>query len=159
MFSAWLKSRKLIPISKLKPEEHERFAQWRERTRTQLGLAIQFFTALSAAGVAFIISMIRDTTFNPQGKERGVALAALSLLLIAVISGSVAVVTRLLDFRYTAQKIRACEEDQPWLKKNIDFVSRLTWFFLWVMLITLLLGIISLALEIFFLYGHKLFGV
>ncbi|CAE6886522.1 conserved protein of unknown function [Pseudomonas marincola] len=61
------------------------------------------FSGLSVGGLGFLFSLLRDASFKPTGILALLFLLAFLSLLVASISGSAAVVTRLFDFRLTAQ--------------------------------------------------------
>lgn len=85
---------------------NERFVRWQGQTISQLSTALALFSGLSVGGLGFLLSLLRDASFKPTGILAVLFLLAFLSLLVASISSCAAVVTRLLDFRLTAQKLR-----------------------------------------------------
>jgi hypothetical protein len=119
----------------------ERYNRWQGLAITQLSVAVSLISGLSVAGLGFGASLLRDA--SPESQR--LVLVAMGLLCIAAFCSCGAVVTRLLDFRLTARKVRKDSHpdyDKP-LKifdKDKDEYSRATWRLFWWSLATFLLG-------------------
>ncbi|UCR83774.1 hypothetical protein [Pseudomonas chlororaphis] len=133
---------------------NERFVRWQGQTISQLSTALALFSGLSVAGLGFLFSLLRDASFKPTGVLALLFLLAVLSLLVASISGSAAVVTRLLDFRLTAQKVRSTnDEPLTFFGTDSSEYGRVTWRLFWTLLISFSIGILlsSAVVGIFYL--------
>jgi len=118
-----------------------RYIRWQGLAINQLSIAVSLISGLSAAGIGFGVSQL--------GGESGISiylvLASIFMLGLAALCSAGAVVTRLLDFRLTARKVRKDEKpdyDKPlkiFLKDKEEY-GRATWRLFWVGQISFLLG-------------------
>lgn len=105
-------------------------------------------------GLGFIFSLLRDASFKPTGILALLFLLAFLSLLVASISGSAAVVTRLLDFRLTAQKLRNTNNEPLTLfGTDSSGYGKATWILFWVLLTSFSIGILlsSVVVAAFYL--------
>src|SRR3989304_1936075 len=88
----------------------ERFIRWQRYTIEQLTFALNLFLGLSVGALAFGLTLLRDDSFSVSGCSKVALSISLVALALSVVAGCAAVVTRLLDFRYTARKVRGDEK-------------------------------------------------
>jgi monoamine oxidase len=137
--------------------------RWQEVRRTQLGYVVNIVLIFSTASLAFSVKMIVDRPILPV---RNLLFLSLGFLILAVFLGLSANLTRLLDFRYTANAARerwlalrqfATEADLPdeeelptkenALKRRqfidrANRLGRLTWYLLFAQLLFFFGGIV-----------------
>lgn len=110
-----------------------RFVRWQSRTIEQLGYAINLVLGLSVAALGFEVSLLLNPHFEPGlCWERMDLLLSLFSLCLSALFGAAAVVTRLLDFRGTAQTIRTNNaEEKKGLRARTKALGYFTWFCFW----------------------------
>ncbi|NJL20985.1 MAG: hypothetical protein HC895_09435 [Leptolyngbyaceae cyanobacterium SM1_3_5] len=69
-------------------------------------MLINLFTGYAVAALGFSVSLLKEASFTPKNLYAYLYLASIFLFGISILLGSVATVTRLLDFQATAQKIK-----------------------------------------------------
>lgn len=113
----------------MEPEQRERYVRWQNYRITQLSFSINLFLGFAVASLAFAINLkLGDNPKNPE-------------LLVSVIKwwawsaffGCIATISRLLDFRYTAKKIR---DGGGFNKVMAKWCGPVTWGMFWGQLIT-----------------------
>lgn len=126
----------------------------------QLTVALNLFLGLSVGSLAFSITLIRDTGFVISGCPKLAFQIGLVSLCLSVFFSCGAVVSRLLDYRYTARKIRADEkeeiEESGVYKYHSSILGQLTWRFFWSQLVTLIVGMSGLIIGVLSAYGNKI---
>lgn len=135
---------------------NERFVRWQGQTISQLSTALALFSGLSVGGLGFLLSLLRDASFKPTGILAVLFLLAFLSLLVASISSCAAVVTRLLDFRLTAQKLRNMNTEPLTLfGTDSSGYGKATWILFWVLLMSFSIGILlsSVVVGTFYLAG------
>lgn len=133
---------------------NERFVRWQGQTISQLSTALALFSGLSVGALGFLFSLLQDTSFKPTGILALLFCIAFLSLLVASISGSAAVVTRLLDFRLTAQKLRKTNNEPLTLfGTDASRYGKATWILFWVLLVSFTIGILlsSVVIGVFYL--------
>lgn len=133
---------------------NERFVRWQGQTISQLSTALALFSGLSVGALGFLFSLLQDTSFKPTGILALLFCIAFLSLLVASISGSAAVVTRLLDFRLTAQKLRKTNNEPLTLfGTDASRYAKATWILFWVLLVSFTIGILlsSVVIGVFYL--------
>ena len=138
----------------------DKFIRWQEYRIEQLAFAQNLFLGLSVGALAFGISLVRDEGFFLSGRSKivfGVGLAALAL---SIVLGCAAVVSRLLDFRSTAAKIRADEKDDAAneagvYKNRSEVFGTLTWSLFWLELLSFVIGLVGLTVGLCSRYGGR----
>ena len=108
-------------------ERRERYARWQNYRVSQLSFSINLFLGFSVASLAYVINLLLSG-------HRGEPVLELVLILWASSAGAgcIATVTRLLDFRYTAQKIIRKNKCNTFLAANL---GKVTWGAFWVQVI------------------------
>lgn len=136
----------------------ERFIRWQTQTISQLSTALAVFSGLSVAGLGFLFSLLRDSKFTPTGIMALLFLFAILSLLTASLSGSAALVTRLLDFRLTAKKVRNTgDEPLTFFGTDSSGYGRATWRLFWTLIISFCVGVLLSSIVIGNIYFDKIF--
>lgn len=138
----------------------DRYNRWQGLGIAQLSVAIALISGLSVAGLGVGLSLLQKNEFLLVA-PKCVFVASLLLLLIAVLLSCGTVITRLLDFRLTARKVRKDMKpnyDKPltifWL--GPDGYGRATWGFFWCSCLTFLVGMVLLVVSIGVAYADRL---
>lgn len=139
----------------------DRYNRWQGLAITQLSVAVALITSLSVAGLGVGFSLLQNKEFLLTVPFKCVFVAALLLLLIAALLSCGAVITRLLDFRLTARKVR--KDTKPTYDKSLtifwlgpDCYGRATWGFFWASCFTFAVGVALLVVSIGAAYADRL---
>ncbi len=137
---------------------NQRFVRWQTQTITQLSFAINLFAGLSVATLGFGVSFLREASFSPTRGYAIVYLIAIALLCVSVFFGIAATVTRLLDFRATAHKVRLyrtepTSDEIAAVGDEATGLGKATWRFFWGLLSTFLVGTAGVIVSLFSVYG------
>ena len=125
----------------MEPSQKERYVRWQDYRITQMSFSINLFLGFAVASLAYAINLkLGENTKNPE-------------LLVFIIKwwswsaafGCFAIVTRLLDFRYTAKKIRDGGSFNAFMAK---WLGPVTWGMFWGQLITYVGGAYCFISEI-----------
>lgn len=140
--------------------DSSRYNRWQGLAINQFSVTVALMTAFSASALGTGFSFLQSTTFKTEHRHL-FALALLSLLLSALLSCS-PVISRALDFRFTARKVRRQMEptySQPLTFFGItsDGFGRLTWRLFWTSVITLIIGVGGLVIRVACAYSDRLF--
>src|SRR3990172_8504257 len=139
-----------------------RYVRWQGLAIAQLSFAINLFLGLSVGSLGFVVSLLREGTFTPSPCYTVVFLSASVLLCFATVCGVGAVVTRLLDFRLTAGKIRRTQtggysETTVEVYSDTEALGNATWRLFWSLAGCFSLGVAGLVVSVFSVYGGRLF--
>jgi hypothetical protein len=137
--------------------EDDRYNRWQGLAIAQLSVAVALISGLSVSALALGMSLLQNKEFVSPGAF-GVAFAwSFPLLLLAAVSSSGAVVSRLLDFRLTARKVR--KDQKPNYSRSLtmfwlgpEAYGRLAWFLFWTGCVAFLAGVILLFTSIWAAY-------
>jgi hypothetical protein len=84
------------------PDEHERYIRWQDYRITQLSFAINLFLGFAVASLAYAISLKLEN--KPHSN---IPLETIIILWgVSAAFGGIATVSKLLDYRHTAKKIK-----------------------------------------------------
>lgn len=114
-------------------EQKERYVRWQNYRITQLSFTINLFLGFAGASLAYVINLkLNQNTQNPE----------LLIFIIKWWSGSaafgcLATVSRLLDFRYTAKKIKFGGKFNTFMS---NWLGPATWGAFWGQLLTYIGG-------------------
>ena len=138
----------------------DRYNRWQGLAINQLSVAVALISGLSVSGLAFGFSLIQNKEFLPCGAFKSMFAWSFPLLILAALLSSSAVVSRLLDFRLTARKVR--KDQNPDYSRPLkifwlgpEAYGRITWAFFWLSCITLLIGIILLFTSTWAAYAYR----
>lgn len=138
----------------------DRYNRWQGLGIAQLSVAVALISGLSVAGLSVGLSLLQKNEFLLTAPKY-VFMVSLLLLLIAALLSCGAVITRLLDFRLTARKVRKDMKpnyDKPltifWL--GPDGYGRATWGLFWCSCLTFLVGVTLLVVSIGIAYADRL---
>lgn len=128
----------------------DRFVRWQGYTMAQLSTALSLLSGLSVAGLAFLFSLLREKDFLPAGFYAVLLLIALTAFFVASVAGTAAVITRLIDFRLTATKVRNGEVEEPltFFGTNASGYGKATWRLFWVLVISFSVAVLCAAVVI-----------
>jgi hypothetical protein len=116
----------------------------------QMSVVLALLSSLSIAGLGLCFSLVQQLSFKPTGCYAVLFLFALVALFIASLSAITATVTRLLDFRLTAQKIRNGEQDEPltYFGTDANGYGKATWRLFWCTTISLCIAVVLVSVVI-----------
>lgn len=139
---------------------NHRYIRWQGLAIAQLSVAVALISGLSVSALALGMSLLQNAEFVPPGTFRVVFAWSFPLLLLAAVSSCGAVVSRLLDFRLTARKIR--KKQNPDYSRSLTLFwlgpekySRLTWFLFWLGCLAFLAGVVLLFTSIWAAYAFN----
>ncbi|MCU7851066.1 MAG: hypothetical protein KZQ80_02520 [Candidatus Thiodiazotropha sp. (ex Monitilora ramsayi)] len=118
----------------MEPEQRERYVRWQNYRINQLTFSINLFLGFAVASLAYVINIKlneKPGTINPD------LLFPIYWWSASAVLGTVASLSRLLDFRYTARKIKDSSECD---KKTAKFFGKATWVTFWMQVITYIVG-------------------
>ena len=139
----------------------DRYIRWQGLGIAQLSVAVALISGLSVAGLGAGVSLLQNKEFLLTAPFKYVFAASLLLLLIAALLSCGAVITRLLDFRLTARKVR--KDTKPTNDKPLtifwvgpDGYGRATWGLFWTSCLTFAVGMVLLVVSIGAGYADRL---
>ena len=126
----------------------------------QLSLVLSLFSGIALGGLGLCFALLQQHAFNPTGRYAVSFLAAFGALFIASLTSIAASVTRLLDFRLTAQKVRRGEVEEPLtvFGANSSGYGKATWRLFWFTLVLLSFAVLLLAIVLAHVYLGDLFN-
>jgi hypothetical protein len=138
-----------------------RYNRWQGLAITQLSVAVALISGLSVAGIGAGLSLLQQKDFFPCGAFKSIFAWSFVFLLFAAIFSCSAVITRLLDFRLTARKVRKDQKKDYnraltifWL--GPDTYGRATWGLFWLSCILFVVGITFLFVTVGATYADRL---
>ena len=134
--------------------DNGRFRWWQKIAIDQLGYSLHLFLGLSIAALGYWFSLLREDRFTPSTTARCALLVALASLALAVSFGLLCVLTRLYDFRWTAQ--RANDNPAAPSQDHLRRVGRLGRGLFYLQVLAFAVGILALATALLLTYGGKL---
>lgn len=138
---------------------NERFVRWQSQTMAQLSTALSLLSGLAVAGLGFLFSLLREQGFAPTGYYALFYLATLAAFFVASLAGITAVITRLLDFRLTARKVRNGSTDEPltMFGTTASGYGKATWRLFWALVVSFTVGVLAGAAAISHVYLGGMF--
>ncbi len=113
----------------MEPDKKERYVRWQNYRITQLSFSINLFLGFAIASLAYVINLkLGKSSLNPD-----ILVFIIKLWSWSAALGCVATVSRLLDFRYTAKKIRDGGKFNSFMAKTLGPV---TWSMFWGQILT-----------------------
>jgi len=131
-------------------DKAERFVRWQGHTMAQMSVVLALLGSLSIGGLGLCFSLLQQGSFKPTGCYATAFLLTLVALFIASLSSITATVTRLLDFRLTAQKVRSGDQDEPLTYFGTDATGygKATWRLFWCAAVSLFIAVVLLSVVI-----------
>jgi uncharacterized membrane protein YtjA (UPF0391 family) len=117
----------------------DKFTRWQQRTIEHLGFSINLILTLSLGALGYTLNSYNKT--STQCLAKCLFVLGVVLLLLSVMFGIIASLTRLYDFRYTARINREEEVERYRLRRITDRLGVCTWLLLWFEIITFFLGV------------------
>jgi hypothetical protein len=135
-------------------------ARWDKYRIEQLTFALNLFLGLSVGALAYGVALVREDGFALPPRPKRLLFIGLIALAVSTLMGCIAVVTRWLDFKYTAKKIRADGRNKPEKAKLYRFLNKVfggvTKLLFVLELIGFLIGLIGLMVGLYARYGYRL---
>lgn len=115
------------------PQQYDRLVRWQDYRITQMSFAINLFLGFAVASVAYAINLKLEN--KPHG---GIPLEATIIWWsYSAAFGCVATMSKLLDYRHTARKIKDGGSFNTFMAK---YCGPITWGSFWVQVITYSVG-------------------
>jgi|SRR5213594_1049134 len=142
----------------MEEQDRERYVRWQDYRITQFSFANNLFLTFAVAALGFWASIVTDPSFQlPEGQGFLLRYALIGLC-VSVVLGTLAVVSRLLDFRYTALKIE--KKYTGWCQKYVEFLAEklggVSWALFWAQLASLAVGVWYLLSAILSVHGARI---
>lgn len=118
----------------MKPEDRERYVRWQNYRINQLTFSINLFLGFAVASLAYAINIKLNAQPGSLSPELFCPIYWWSA---SAVLGTIASLSRLLDFRYTARKIKDSSECD---KKTAKLFGKVTWGAFWAQVITYVAG-------------------
>ena len=129
----------------------------------QTSVAVALLSALSIAGLGTSLSLLQNKEFVAALHYKFTFAATFVLFFACIFCSCTTVISRTLDFRITARKVRKQSDpgyDKPltifWLTSKT--YGKLTWFFLWSACLTFAIASATLVISAGAVYAFILFG-
>jgi hypothetical protein len=110
----------------------QRYVRWQDYRIRQLSFSINMFLGLAVASLGFVIKVRLEDKIPIV-----IVLLPVVLWAISVFSGCVATLSRLVDFRHTAKKIKDGGELNTFIA---EWSGQVTWAAFWAQALTYLIG-------------------
>lgn len=114
-------------------DQKERYIRWEDYRITHLTFSINLFLGFTIASLAFIINIKLE---NKPHSSIPIEVV-MDLWIASAIFGCIATLSKLLDYRYTARKIKDGGEFNAFMAK---YCGPVTWGFFWVQVISYAIG-------------------
>lgn len=115
-------------------EQKERYVRWQNYRINQLTFSINLFLGFAVASLAYVVNLKVAKT---AGLNQSDLLVAIYWWSASAFVGSIATLSRLLDFRYTARKIK---DSSIFDKMMAQLLGKVTWGLFWVQVFSYLAG-------------------
>ena len=127
-------------------ESNDRFVRWQGYALAQLTFSINLFFATALAALGFDLNLVSTLPSQNAGWISCGLLVSSGLLFVSLIAGMGAVISRLVDFRLTARKIRsgdlgAADDELGLIAHKTKALGRSTWRLFWIQVAFLALGL------------------
>lgn len=103
-------------------EQKERYVRWQNYRINQLSFSINLFLGFAVASLAFVVNL---KISNREDLDKAALLWAIYWWSSSAVAGSIGTVSRLLDFRYTARKIKDSSASD---KRVARILGKVTWW-------------------------------
>jgi len=115
-------------------EQKERYVRWQDYRINQLTFSINLFLSFAVASLAYVINLKIKSMQSPINLEVTLPIYWWS---VSAVLGAIASLSRLLDFRYTARKVKSsniCD------KQKAKIFGKITWYSFWAQVVTYIVG-------------------
>lgn len=119
----------------MEPEKKERYVRWQNYRINQLSFSINLFLSFAVASLAYVINL--KFTKTPIAVSQAELVITIYWWSASAALGTIATLSRLLDFRYTARKIKDSSVCDKCLAK---ILGKITWGTFWAQTITYVFG-------------------
>lgn len=138
----------------------DRYNRWQGLAIAQFSVAVALISGLSVSALAVAMSLLQNKEFVPPGAFKAMFAWSFPLLLLAAVSSSGAVVSRLLDFRLTARKVRKNQKTNYTRSLTMFWLGQeaygcITWFLFWFSCLAFLAGVALLFASIWSAYVSR----
>ena len=145
-----------------KIKSNERFIRWQGILREHVTFLNNLLLAIAIAIIGYLISTLKEPTFNVNGYKKALFSFGLILTLLSTLFALAAAFSRLFDFRTTLKKIRTEIENKnstelETMKTWIELYGKTTWSLLYFQIGTFMMGTLVLVVAFCFIYFDKLF--
>ena len=138
-----------------------RYNRWQGLAVAQFSVAVALISGLSVAGLGVGLSLLQNKEFLPTPPFKCAFASSMILLLVAALFSCGAVITRLLDFRLTARKVR--KDSKSDYKRSLSILwlgpgayGCITWWLFWLSCLSFVVGVALLCLSIGATYADRL---
>jgi len=135
-----------------------RFVRWQAIQITQLGFVSNLMLGFAVAALGLWVSLLRDTTFQPQCWAKCLFVFSGIVIILSVVSGIWCSLNRLWDFRITAGMARGkwSGEQLAIRSHRSEQLGDRTWLLLYSQIATFSVATILLAAALAFFFLSKL---
>lgn len=139
----------------------KRYVRWQEYRINHFTFTNNIFLTFSVAAIGFWIKLITDKDFLLIDANKDYFGITLIFICISAAAGSCAVVTRLIDFRYTARLIIIEHKEENKTKKEniyrilIKEAGFWSWIFLLIQILSLAIGVAFFLKTILVAYAPR----
>ncbi len=140
--------------------KRESSIRWQGRSIEQFGYTLNLVLGLSVAGIGYESSLFIKSELERAGWQNCLLSASLLALVVSVAAGLWCTISRLRDFRVTAEVARQREngttpDDLQRLREKADQLGQFSWTLLWCQLWSFAIGILLLVVVIMGAIGSK----
>jgi hypothetical protein len=118
----------------MEQDKKERYVRWQDYRITQLSFSINLFLGFAVASLAYAINL----KLNPESQHNELLVFIIKWWSWSAGFGCAATISRLLDFRYTAKKIKDGGAFNAFMAK---WLGPITWGAFWGQLFTYVAGV------------------
>lgn len=133
--------------------QKDSFIRWQEIRINQLSYSINLILGLSVGILGFQVTLLLNDKFIVQGLQKCLFSSSLVIIATAILFGIFCTISRLLDFRETAEIARSKKRGD--LSRNFkegrDLTKNLgeiTWFLFWCQIGAFIIGVLFLVATI-----------
>lgn len=141
---------------------NESFIRWQGITISQLGFTTNLIFTIALTEMGLIINAIPKSEFELNSVEKWLFSIGFFLLLASFICGIVINLTRLYDYRLTAQIAKKRDDASETqsvspMRVKTKRLGKWTWGIFWGQILSFAVGNISIVITYLSMYGDKLF--
>ena len=138
-------------------DEKDRYVRWQDYRITHFSFCINLFLTFAVAALGFCLILIKDPAFVPSRGTGHALYCSVISFASSIIFGTLATLSRLLDFQCTAIKIKKKYSD--WRQLTAAFLAkqlgRVSWSLFYLQLAALSYGGLRLICTIVTAYSDK----